>query len=245
MILECPLCSTRYLVQIGLFAQGGRRVRCARCKHEWHEKLPTTVDVVAPIPEFFSSSETGAALSALSSPPQSPNLPNFGNQFTANLPAVIEKVRFPKKEWLFIIFALLAAFLALASFVAWRFIATAFPGSRVIYEAVGLSDHPEWAGLIFENAKSELKYDSGTMRLLIDGTIYNASGEKKTIPDIRARALGPDKAVIQSWWVEAPAATIEPGAKIPFHTESASPMEHTIEDVRLEFILRKDKENDP
>jgi len=40
------------MVQIGLFAQGGRRVRCARCKHEWHASLPTNIDVVMPVEDI-------------------------------------------------------------------------------------------------------------------------------------------------------------------------------------------------
>ena len=59
MILECPSCHARYLVQIGLFAQGGRQVRCARCKHGWHAALPTTIDVFAPLPCGSAGSAAG------------------------------------------------------------------------------------------------------------------------------------------------------------------------------------------
>lgn len=236
MILECPTCGTRYLVQIGLFAQGGRRVRCARCKYEWHVKLPTAVDVVTPIPEFFSSPETNSG-------PSPPKFQNFKNEPPANLPAVIENRRFPKKEWLLMAFVILVAVFALALVAAWRSVIKAYPQSRALYEAIGLNDRPAWTGLVFEDAKSEMKYDSGKMRLFVEGAIRNASGKRKAIPDIEAHALGADKSVILSWRVDAPAATIEPGEKIPFHTEIASPMEHTIEDVSLECVSRREKEN--
>ena len=37
MILTCPMCGTQYVVKDGAIPPGGRQVRCASCKHSWHE----------------------------------------------------------------------------------------------------------------------------------------------------------------------------------------------------------------
>jgi predicted Zn finger-like uncharacterized protein len=37
MILTCPECGTRYAVKDGAIPDGGRQVRCASCKHSWHQ----------------------------------------------------------------------------------------------------------------------------------------------------------------------------------------------------------------
>ncbi len=37
MILTCPECSTKYVVKDGAIPEGGRKVRCASCKHSWHQ----------------------------------------------------------------------------------------------------------------------------------------------------------------------------------------------------------------
>lgn len=37
MILTCPACSTKYVVKDGAIPPAGRQVRCAACKHSWHQ----------------------------------------------------------------------------------------------------------------------------------------------------------------------------------------------------------------
>lgn len=37
MILTCPACDTKYVVKDGAIPAGGRQVRCAACKHSWHQ----------------------------------------------------------------------------------------------------------------------------------------------------------------------------------------------------------------
>jgi predicted Zn finger-like uncharacterized protein len=58
MILTCPNCGTQYVVKDGAIPPEGRQVRCASCKHSWHqgpEELPEghpPVDEVAAQPGF-------------------------------------------------------------------------------------------------------------------------------------------------------------------------------------------------
>ena len=37
MILTCPNCGTQYVVKDGAIPPEGRHVRCAACKHSWHQ----------------------------------------------------------------------------------------------------------------------------------------------------------------------------------------------------------------
>ena len=37
MILTCPACDTKYVVKDGAIPAAGRQVRCASCKHSWHQ----------------------------------------------------------------------------------------------------------------------------------------------------------------------------------------------------------------
>ena len=38
MILSCPNCGTQYVVKDGAIPPEGRQVRCAACKHSWHQE---------------------------------------------------------------------------------------------------------------------------------------------------------------------------------------------------------------
>src|SRR5215467_14304650 len=40
MILTCPNCSTRYQADATKFPLAGRKVRCAKCAHVWHQLPP-------------------------------------------------------------------------------------------------------------------------------------------------------------------------------------------------------------
>lgn len=44
MILTCPSCGTQYVVKDGAIPPGGRQVRCASCKHSWHQNPDEAVD---------------------------------------------------------------------------------------------------------------------------------------------------------------------------------------------------------
>jgi predicted Zn finger-like uncharacterized protein len=46
MILTCPNCGTQYVVKDGAIPPQGRQVRCANCKHSWHQD-PETAEASA------------------------------------------------------------------------------------------------------------------------------------------------------------------------------------------------------
>ena len=48
MILNCPACGTRYLIDPAVLGARGRHVRCARCSESWHQRPPE--DMPKPLP---------------------------------------------------------------------------------------------------------------------------------------------------------------------------------------------------
>jgi len=243
MILECPSCRARYLVQIGLFAQGGRQVRCVRCKHQWHARLPTNIDVFLPppTPPMPPMPEIPAAVGA-TPVPETPNLPAVIDQgylaFWRKLNPKIKRALYRAVQ---IIIVLTLA--SLWPIIDREKIVKVIPSLRATYQGFGFSFAHSGQGLEFDKVKSEIKYDGGTMRLFVDGVIRNTTAEMQFVPNIKARALGPDGDTIQSWWVASPSPTLAAGDEIPFHTEVNTPMSRTIENLYLEFYAQGDKDD--
>jgi len=159
-----------------------------------------------------------------------------------HLPAVVKNFTLPEPLRVFLkgfgIFAKVA--IVICAIVIWPImdrqqIMVVMPQLTGLYEFFHLTASHSAGGLIFDQVKSELKYDSGMMHLVVDGVIHNMTPEMQFIPNIKAQALGPDGRVIQSWWIPAPAATIAASSDLPFHTEVNASMKQTIEDVYLEF----------
>jgi len=70
MILTCPSCGTQYVVKDGAVPPEGRQVRCAACKHSWHqdpesalepETQSESVAEADPLPSDSLAEEAGAA----------------------------------------------------------------------------------------------------------------------------------------------------------------------------------------
>ena len=59
MILTCPSCGTQYVLKDGAVPPGGRQVRCAACKHSWHQDPePASDSEPAPEPEVEPAVDT-------------------------------------------------------------------------------------------------------------------------------------------------------------------------------------------
>ncbi len=238
MILVCSSCAARYLAPDAAFAEGGRRVRCARCRREWWvEPLPIERDASDPeasspaIEEETKASESGDSVEAgvtASMPPQ--------------LPALVKEISVWQKK---VLYLLLLLALGVGSLL-WPIldrepIVKTFPQLRGFYEMLHLHVKHSGGGLVFDQVKSELRSDGGAMWLYVDGVIHNTTDEMQLIPDIKARALGPDRHILQSWWVEAPASAIPPGGETPFHTRVIPSLQRTVESVYLEFYARNER----
>ena len=60
MILTCPSCGTQYVVKDGAIPPQGRQVRCANCKHSWHQDAEAAAGI-EPHPAMEMELEQAAA----------------------------------------------------------------------------------------------------------------------------------------------------------------------------------------
>lgn len=61
MILTCPQCGTQYVVKDGAIPPQGRQVRCAACKHSWHQDPESSEPQETQEPQATDSESLAAA----------------------------------------------------------------------------------------------------------------------------------------------------------------------------------------
>lgn len=213
MILSCPACSTRYLVDPALLGPDGREVRCAKCGHQWAQKPPE--DVPAPDlpplePEIRSVPEPEAVASAPDIPPSGVNLPALPRQASRRGSSV---------AWL-LLFLVLAIFVG--AFAAREQIMEAWPASTKLYERLGLSMPSYDKVLVVRNGASSYHIEDGKQVLVVQGEVVNISPALQPVPRLRAtlREQGRD---MQSWTFQAAQSRLLPGEAASFVTRLVEP----------------------
>ena len=66
MILTCPNCGTQYVVKDGAIPPEGRQVRCAACKHSWHQDPPLSDEHQHEAEPVIEASESADSIPATS-----------------------------------------------------------------------------------------------------------------------------------------------------------------------------------
>ncbi len=202
MILTCPECATRYLVDPAALAPDGRQVRCAKCQHSWWEQppadMPKRIDV-EPLPRVVRPIPPGS-----------------------NLPALVQSREKNSRAagWLVFAVALILA-LALLWFGRTR-IAAVWPPAEVIYSALGVSV----AGpppLAVRDLKSATITDKGATVLTVSGKIVNKSALPQTTPPLKIVLRDAAHKQIYQWVYTPPAEVIKPGGQVAFSTKLNGP----------------------
>lgn len=207
MIVTCPTCSTRYLVETEKLGAQGRMVRCGSCGHTWYQAPPEDmaphVELKVPAPE-----------------------PMAGAVERGGLPAIPRK----RRRWgavvtLLILLLILAAAGWGAIFMRDRIMALV-PQSARIYSRLGLTDtQPQYGvGLEVHDVTPRRTTANDQPVLVIDGEIVNLSSSPRRVPPLKATLRDANDKPLTSWTFSASVATLAPGASSPFHTTYAQPM---------------------
>ena len=200
MILTCPACATRYLVDSAAIGEQGRRVRCARCGNSWNQQPEA-----APPPE---------PRRATPRPEPSPDRPRPIPP-GSNLPALRrQERRSTSAAW--IGFAAVLVGLAAATVLGRERIVAAWPPAKPFYQAVGLWREPQF-GLRGIKVNPD-----GAEAVMIEGEILNSGDAVGAAPGLKVSLLGDDGKEVHGWSVPPGGAAIKPGEARPFRTRGES-----------------------
>jgi predicted Zn finger-like uncharacterized protein len=207
MIVTCPSCASRYLVDPQALAGNGRTVRCANCGHTWFQTppadLPRAVDLTPPP-------------TAMPPIPEGSNLPAFAaRRAGGGLSSAL--------GWL----VLIASFLgSLSGIVLFRNeIVMAWPPAARFYEVVGIPvDHPG-AGLeVRDPVSAHRAAEDGAPSLIeVSGTVVNVSNRIRPVPSLRIEVSNAARQPLKDWVFQPERRSLEPGQSMPFRAELPNP----------------------
>src|SRR5579863_6099999 len=211
MIVTCPVCSTRYLVDPRALGATGRVVRCASCAHTWHqapaEDAPRRVDLVAAEPDI----EPPAALRA-------------GGRM--QLPALAPPAKRGLSSLGWVLYsALIAALLVGGLWLAREQVVGLWPGAARFYAVVGISVGGGSIDLQLEDVATSRDVENGLPTLVIQGKVANVSKLARAVPKLKVILQDGSKKELQSWSFTVTDERLQPGASVPFRTSVAQPSE--------------------
>lgn len=194
MIIVCPECSAKFAVKTDLIGTEGRKVRCAKCKHDWFQK-----------PDEKALGELAAA-NIHEEPKEAKPIPEG-----SNVPAVkAAKAPMPLK----VAFACVAVLFAFTMSIINA--NNILPGMSSYYGMLGIHDSKGFALYDIKVKKVESdKYND----LLVSGKIMNESEDKKYLPDVRLTIYNKDKEALKTITLDSQGAVVEPGQGIDFQNK--------------------------
>jgi predicted Zn finger-like uncharacterized protein len=203
MIVTCPDCTTRYLVDPRALGSAGRVVRCAHCSKTWHQTPPED------FPRSLDMPLADAAPTLVGSRPQLPALPRRRGVTLARI------------GWVVVLAIILSA--VIAGIAARDQIVALWPPAARLYAMVGLPATPVGLGLELRKVMPSRGVENGVATLIIEGEVANVSQVAHEVPKLKVVLRDRDGNELQSWSFPVAEARLLPGASVPFRTSIPQP----------------------
>jgi predicted Zn finger-like uncharacterized protein len=228
MIVTCPNCRTRYLIDDAVLGNNstGRRVRCASCGNLWTYSSEAEA-IHAAVAELTAESamatttpggppvaEPGRAELRIDQPNDMrlrPAGPTAQPRPTVppDLPAAARRRRARLAGLALIV---LAAVLVMVAILGHDRIVAMWPAAAPVYAALRLVD-PPGAGL-----EVSVTPKRTPQSLVIDGNIVNGGATPRRVPRLRVTLRDGNKNDLESKLIDPPVDRLAPGATVRFNT---------------------------
>lgn len=248
MILTCPACQTSYTVKDGAIPPHGRTVRCAACKHSWHQAGEEPVFITTPVEAEAAAvaeadmapppatepvtalTETPAIVSDASFAPPTAE-PGEANNMIEAQPLADEAepgVLADDSGWNDAPYGDDEAaprrkgpllILALVVFVAAIAAAAYFLAPREWMARAGLAEASADSPLkLMVTSQDRQPLASGNDLLSLSGRVINPTDRTEAVPSLRAELANGAGKIVYSWTIAPPAARIAPRASASFNS---------------------------
>lgn len=233
MIITCPACSTRYSMDPLSLGPEGRRVRCAKCKHVWHQTppddMPRRVDLATPEPAptpppAASSVAAGSAATGAST---------IGSAGLGSTPEV--RVAIPPRPrpaprkgmsaglGILILLIVIIGLVAAAGYFFQKAVVTSWPKAREIYEALGIAEPILGKDLEISNITFVSQTIDGQPVLVVHGEIFNKGQSTIAMPNLLATLRTQQRQWLFDWVFKIEKAELAPGETVTFTTTAKNP----------------------
>jgi predicted Zn finger-like uncharacterized protein len=240
MILTCPNCGTQYEVKDGAIPPQGRQVRCAACKHSWHQDPQPAAEehseedesvaeatLIEPRsgPEAEERAHEEAVLAPeqpqpLASPAVAPETSNSDFDAPPEPEPQVDDDFSPFAERDYVeprrrsgLVNILIVILVIAALAAafWFLAPTQWKTS------IGLAPQQS-ALLLMRPHMDRVKLASGNELLTVTGRVINPTAKEQPVPPLSAELRSNSGKLVYSWTIAPPARTLPPGASAPYNS---------------------------
>ena len=183
MILTCPECSTRYVVDPAAIGASGRTVKCSRCQHSWAERPPE--DLPRPDPPRVDPPPLSADRRLHRRSPRGTNLPALPSESKSRAPAIL---------WTLVVLV----FLGSVGAVYWYrdLIMSRLPQTEALFTFVGFGPEAAGSGLQIQASPPTVTTRDGKRVVTIKGFVVNISEKARIVPELIVKVHDKNKKVI-------------------------------------------------
>jgi predicted Zn finger-like uncharacterized protein len=204
MIVSCPNCSARFVVDAAALGAAGRQVRCGRCKETWFQGPAETesIRIQQTVPEFIIRPRTpGSQLPALKPAPKPRSTRALG--------------------WIMLLVLLIGALV-----VAWynrAAIVEQIPALAGLVEIFDQKPLAATAGL--DIPRDKIVYNRDASRITVSGIVQNRLDRERPVPKLKLTIKDDAGKVLTSKSFDAKQATVPAMGKVDYETvvENLSP----------------------